>query len=225
MKKDDLSAHVYDVLKERLVTCQYAPNSMLNEVKISTELGCSRTPTREAIIRLEREGFLEVIPKKGIQVTGITVSDIVQIFQTRKAIEPIGLELGRNNLDKHVLEDFRQMFINCKKDILESYKIDSAFHMYLIEVCRNKFIINMMHSVLDRNARVTVAQKDKMLLVDSQQEHTDIIDALIEDDIEKAKAALLEHIEHCRIAALDSIYDRNMDATPALYKTFLRSNN
>ena len=109
-KNTGLTDYVYEKIKQRLITCEYAPNSVLNEAQIAAELGCSRTPTREAIIQLERQGFLHIIPKKGIYVSAITANEIMQIFQARKEIEPVALRMGRANLDNDVLLDFKTRF-------------------------------------------------------------------------------------------------------------------
>ena len=65
----DFKNHVYTILKERLIDCIYPPDSMLNEAQLASDLNLSRTPVREAISRLEMDGFIKIIPKKGIYVT------------------------------------------------------------------------------------------------------------------------------------------------------------
>ena len=94
--KQNLKLQAYSILKEKIVSCEYRPGSMLNEAQLAAELGFSRTPIREAISILEVDGFLHIVPKKGILVTDILLSDIVQIFQARMEIEPIILkQIGR----------------------------------------------------------------------------------------------------------------------------------
>lgn len=61
----DLKNHTYCILKERLVNCIYPPSTLLNEAQLAADLGASRTPVREAISRLEMEGFVKIMPKKG----------------------------------------------------------------------------------------------------------------------------------------------------------------
>ena len=73
-EKQNLKLQAYRILKEKIVNCIYPPGSMLNEAQLATELGFSRTPTREAISILEMEGFLRIVPKKGILVSDILLS-------------------------------------------------------------------------------------------------------------------------------------------------------
>ena len=205
-RNSGLTDYVYETIKKRLITCEYLPNSVLNEAQIATELGCSRTPTREAIIQLERQGFLHIIPKKGIYVSAITANEIMQIFQARKEIEPVALKMGRANLDTEVLLDFKQRFSNDTDDFMSGYKLDTAMHMYFVENCRNNFIIDMMHSVFDKNTRVIIASKENQLHVnESRKEHLEIINLLLNRDYDEACIRLSEHIDHCRLAALEEL--------------------
>ncbi len=221
-KNEGLSNQVYEIIKQRLITCEYKPNSVLNEAQLSAELGCSRTPTREAIIQLERQGFLQIIPKKGIYVTAITANEIMQIFQARKEIEPVTLRMGRANLDKEVLKDFQSRFSKDTDDVMDGYKLDTAMHMYFVENCGNDFIIDMMHSVFDKNTRVIIASKENQLHVnDSRREHLEIINLLLDGDYENACKKLSEHIDHCRIAALESFYSANTEPRAQTYKQYL----
>jgi len=94
----NLKNKAYDILKRRLIYCEYEPGSILKESELAVELGISRTPIREAISLLENEGYLIVAPKKGIFITDITLNDVIQIFQVRMVIEPVALKMAGPNL-------------------------------------------------------------------------------------------------------------------------------
>ena len=91
---NDLKNYAYNIMKEHLINCTYAPGSILNEAHLTAGLKLSRTPVREAVSRLESEGFVKVIPKKGIYVTDILLSDVLQIYQIRMEFEPTILRLA-----------------------------------------------------------------------------------------------------------------------------------
>ena len=78
----------------------------MNEAQLAADLGASRTPVREAISRLEMEGFVKIMPKKGIYVTDISLNDVLQIFQTRIEIEPIAVRLAAPHLPREELLAF-----------------------------------------------------------------------------------------------------------------------
>ena len=70
------------------MTCEYKPNTFLNEASLIQEIDASRTPIREAPNKLEQEGFVQIIPKKGVMVTGLTLQEINQTFEARILLEP-----------------------------------------------------------------------------------------------------------------------------------------
>ena len=76
MSKKGLKEQTYLTLKERMVDCVYPPGSLINEAQLAADLNLSRTPIREAISKLEMEGFVQILPKKGIYVTNITFNDV-----------------------------------------------------------------------------------------------------------------------------------------------------
>ena len=209
----DLKNKAYETIKERLLDCTYEPGTLLNEARLAEDLGFSRTPVREAISRLESDGFVKIMPKKGIYVSDILLSDVLQIFQTRIEIEPVELIQFRGKF----LEDF--------EDIPNSFRLDTAMHLFIIEYCGNRYIIDMMHRVFDDNTRVIIASKQNRVQIhDARAEHIGILDALLEKDVDKAQALMKTHVESCRRAALDYFYSLQAYNTtpPETYKKQLK---
>ena len=88
MPKTNLKTLAYNKIRQKIVTCEYAPGTLLNEEILTEALGLSRTPIRDALSRLEQEGLIEIRPKRGITVKSLTVSDINMIFEVRNLYEP-----------------------------------------------------------------------------------------------------------------------------------------
>lgn len=86
--------YAYETLRERILTCRYAPGELLNETALGEKLGVSRTPVREALGRLERESLVEILPKIGVRVTELSIADINEIYAARELIEPYIIEEG-----------------------------------------------------------------------------------------------------------------------------------
>ena len=84
-----LKRKIYLDLKQRLIQCVYPPGSELNELLLTAEYGVSRTPIREAVSQLELEGYLKVLPKKGIYIPDVSIDKVLQIFQTRLEVQEI----------------------------------------------------------------------------------------------------------------------------------------
>ena len=103
-KKMSLRDKAYEQLKERIVDCTYAPDSVINEEWLQSEFGMSRTPIREALIMLEREGLVKIMPKKGVRIVRMTLEDVHDVFEIRKLIEPYILRQYGHKVSRQRLE-------------------------------------------------------------------------------------------------------------------------
>jgi DNA-binding GntR family transcriptional regulator len=208
MVKTAFKRHVYTVLKEKIINCEYKPGTWLNESVLVNELGVSRTPIREALSKIEQEGFVRIVPKKGTFVTELSLNDVKQIFQTRKEIEPITLKMAGPLLPQEKLMEFRDHFSGASPAIQFALRLDTAMHLFIIEHCGNRFIISMMHKVFEENTRIIISSRQNEVEIhDARAEHEEIINLLMVGEIDRASIAMLEHIRHCERAALDFFYN------------------
>lgn len=212
-KGKGLKDTIYMDLKEKLINCIYEPGTVLNEGQLTNEYGVSRTPVREAISRLEMDGYLSILPKKGIYVTDISLADVMQIFQTRIEIEPLCLCMASSAglLDDKELAMFMERFHDTNIDISDSFRLDTAMHLYIIEHCGNKYIIHMMRKLFDDNTRVVIASKqNKTKIHNATCEHLEILQSLLNhEDTAKTAELMRTHIESCRRTALDYFCSTN----------------
>ena len=198
----------YATLKERLINCIYPPGTILNEAQLAADLSLSRTPVREAISRLEMDGFVRIMPKKGIYVTDISLSDVLQIFQARLEIEPVTTRMAALHLPPEELLHFRQKFEQETPDITNAFRLDTAMHLFIIEHCGNRYIIDMMHKIFDENTRIIISSKQNQLQIhDAKREHIEILDSLLRRDVDRSASLMSTHIENCRQAALNYFYN------------------
>ena len=191
-EKKNLKVQAYNTLKNKIVTCEYAPGSMLNEAQLATELGFSRTPIREAISILEMEGFLSIVPKKGILVTDILLSDIVQIFQARMEIEPITLKMAGPHMRKEEVMKWIRIFESDEPSVDQGYQTDTAMHLDIISHCNMRVIIS--------------STENKAHIKEARQEHLDILHCILDENYEQGAAKMRTHIAGCRNAALEFFY-------------------
>lgn len=205
--RKNLKVQAYKILKEKIVSCEYQPGSMLNEAQLAEELGFSRTPIREAISILEMEGFLCIVPKKGILVTDILLNDVVQIFQARMEIEPIALKLAGPRIPKEELLEWKKRFLSGESSVEKGYEMDTAMHLAIIGYCGNSYIIDMMKKVFDKNTRIIVSStENKQHMQEALKEHLEILDCLLAEKFEEAAVKMRSHVAGCRNAALDFFY-------------------
>ena len=97
---------VFDVLMNAIMQGQLSPGERLLEVQLADEMGVSRTPVREAIRRLELEGFVVMIPRKGAYVAGLSVDDVESVYEIRTALETLAVRLAAQRMEA---EDYRQL--------------------------------------------------------------------------------------------------------------------
>jgi len=221
----DLKTVAHSIIREKLINCELVPGAMINEAQLCSELNISRTPVREALSRLESEGFIKIISKKGIYVTDVTLNDVMQIFQARMEVEPVALRIAGPRLPRIELEEFRSKFADKEPDIKNAFRLDTAMHLFIVEHCGNRFIIDMMHKVFAENTRVIISSKQNEVNIhDARKEHLEILELLINQEYEKAASSMQNHIKNCRQAALEHFYSiQNYSYGPtSVYKDELR---
>lgn len=206
--KRNLKQQVYKILKDQIIECKLLPGSIISEVQLSEELSFSRTPIREAISILQNEGFVKVLPKKGIYVNDITLHEITQIFQARLEIEPLALRLAKDNLELDDLLYWKNLFSESSEpDDLKNKQKDKSMHSFLVQKCGNQYIIDMMTNVLDKNLRIVNFSKENSAHIEeAKHEHVEIIDALIDKEIDKACLLMRNHLSNCQMAAMKQIF-------------------
>ena len=128
MPKTNLKTLAYNKIRQKIVTCEYAPGTFLNEEILTEALGLSRTPIRDALSRLEQEGLIEIRPKRGITVKSLTVSDINMIFEVRNLYEPYILKNYGSLLPVERLHGFYDIFLHTDSNS-ECFKNQRLFFM------------------------------------------------------------------------------------------------
>ena len=160
--------------------------------------------------KLENENLVQIIPKKGILVCTISLSDINDIYQTRKLIEPFIIRTQGSNSDKRQLREYRSQYdeIINEKDFIKLIQFDDSFHRLLISNTKNKYLIQLLGLVYDQNVRIRIlAGKQTRRLEDTYKEHLKILDFILADNFENAAEAMVEHLENSRKAALEYVYN------------------
>ncbi len=193
--KESLKEKSYNYIKEKIVTCEILPGDFLDEKRLVIEIGASRTPIREALNKLELEGLVQILPKKGVVVTGINLKNVVDIYQLRLLIEVNALTSYSDKIKLDVISDFKEQ-IKCIENSEDLNRHDDLLHEYFISLYENQYIDNVIEnmSIQNKRTRVLTTNSSEDCLQNTITEHTEILDALLEKDFEKAKKALETHI-------------------------------
>ena len=194
----------YDYIKKEIILGNFEAGSVFDEAKVAKELNLSRTPVREAVLRLQSEGYLTIIPRKGTLVSNISITDIKEVYQYRMILEcNVIKELDNINIDllnswkiyfnKLINEDYTNLVLPVEKDSIDD--IDKLFHLSIIGLLNNKLINKEETLLMDKSARIRyVSNKNNKRYIDSLKEHISIIDALLNKDLDKASKLMKEHL-------------------------------
>lgn len=197
MKEQSLSEQAYLRLREMIVRLDLAPGEVLREDDLRRELGIGRTPIREALQRLAREHFVTVIPRRGMFVSGIEVSELAMLFETRAVLEPYAARLaaarGEITHWQTMAEVLGQDLAGFDNAAL--MRIDRTCHEIMWEAAGNRFMVDtldMLYAQSDRLWHLYLAEIADM--GHAVAEHEAILTALSSGDGEKAANLVELHV-------------------------------
>lgn len=212
-KKHSIQNEAYEYIKKKIMMCEYLPNQLLSESILQEELGCSRTPVREAIRRLEQEGLATVLPKRGIIVSGFSISDIRAIFEVRMLIEPYAVQTYGDVLDQKKLQRFLELFQRWESPNIgqDFYQLDDEFHEFLISGLTNEYLHDLYGRIQTQNIRLRVmsGQLITSRLDRTMREHEDIVRMCLEENWALAAEKIRWHLECSRTSYFEAIVQNN----------------
>lgn len=202
---------VFNTLRDGILRGELEPGERLMEVHLAQKLGVSRTPIREAIRKLELEGLVQMIPRKGAVVASITEEDLRDVLEVRKVLECLAVELAcqkRTEQDmvelKDALEGFRREMHSRNPSKIAVR--DVAFHDVIYRITDNRRLIQILNNLREQMYRYRLEyikdEKKRMTLV---SEHMDIVSAIENRNAEAAKAAITLHIINQQATVLDNL--------------------
>ena len=195
-EKENLTNQVYQKLKTRIINNEIMPNTFLDEKGLCETLGASRTPVREALARLEQDGLVVSLPRRGVMVSNLSLPTIMELIHICKVMEPSLLRPYFRLYDKEVLRRFRQQ----QEQVIQDNDVDAfgaldyAFHKYLYEATGKRHVIKLLSYVCDQHQRIRTHDFFRWRrLTQGAHDHLKIIDALLADDYDLAYQLLLRH--------------------------------
>ncbi len=198
--KKSLVEMAYEQVKRRILDNQYHPGYQALEQEVAEDLGMSRTPVREALIRLKHEGLVELIPRRGMRVVPVVADDMKEIYDVLTSLESMAAELlAQRKPDATTLEPMvsatRDMEAALADDDLDAWaEADERFHRALIDLCGNRRLANMANTVRDQGHRarmVTLRLREKPLA--SADEHHQLLKAIEKGDWQTARDVHYNH--------------------------------
>ena len=195
-------AVVYENLKKRIITHYLKPGDPLNENVLSRELKTSKTPVREAIQQLEKEGFVENVPGKGSFVSRISFQDIRELFEIRELLECEVIKRAALKSAPDKVESIKKKFemeSNEDKNAKDHFKAGDRIHTFIFESFGNKRLLEYYKRLQEHIIRMRLNFFSELHQERSEQsfrEHLEIMDALIAQDPLRAEKAMRDHLRN-----------------------------
>jgi DNA-binding GntR family transcriptional regulator len=174
-------------------------------------MGVSRTPVREAIRKLELEGLVEMLPRKGAHVADLSVKDIMDVLEVRSTLDGLASALSAARITDEELKELKHVqsqFANyVEKDNFQgTVKKDVEFHDIIYRSCRNDKLIQIINNLREQAQRFRVVYlKDYSNPKDIVTEHAEIIEAITGRDAAAAQVTAQKHIKNQEVAIIKSI--------------------
>lgn len=203
----------YTDTREKILDGHHAGGEVITEGQVSATLGISRTPVREAFLRLQSEGLLELYPKRGAVVVPLSDEEVASVMEARELIETFAAtkvltefaEPPRAMIDRMwelVAEQQRHLHTG---SLPAFHEADTQFHLVMVEACQNPFLEDLLRSLRDRQRRLTSRQPrstcfDRMDA--AYKEHVALVETISGGDLDDSLAALRTHLRKARSSLL-----------------------
>ena len=208
---------VFESLRQAIVELKLKPGERLMEIQLAEDLGVSRTPVREAIRKLELEGFVVMMPRKGAYVAGISMKDIADIFEIRGALEGLAASLAAERGTEEEIEQMERELVRIsesieKDDLLSVVEVDTDFHAILFRASRNDRLAQMLNHLREQIQRfrtTSLGRPGRMRV--ALEEHKKIVEALSQRDPDLSRARAQEHIENAESSMIDALREAGIE--------------
>ncbi|CAH2211802.1 GntR family transcriptional regulator [Tepidibacter aestuarii] len=195
---------VFEYLRESILKGKLEPAQRLMEVQLAEQLGVSRTPVREAIRKLELEGLVVMLPRKGAYVADVSLKDIIEVLEIRAALEGLAASVAAERMSDEDLEKLELISYQFKKslengDIDMMVKKDIELHDLIFNSTNNQKLIQINNSLREQVYRFRVTYiSDHDTSKNLVKEHEDIIQAICNRDSKGAMQKSTEHMENAQ---------------------------
>lgn len=201
--------HVYEILRQAIVTGEIRPGEILNEANLAQKYDIGKTPTREALLLLTHENFLEAMPRVGYIVTRLTTQDLLEIYALRTLLEVEAVGLAAERI---TAAEIQQLELNNEREAQLSgqntrevarlaHRINYEFHTGIARAAGNNRLVKLIGELIDDLERALYFDP---YIADPSQ-HREIIESLKSHDRPRAQEAMRAHLTDTRLRILKVI--------------------
>ncbi|MBP5281387.1 MAG: GntR family transcriptional regulator [Lachnospiraceae bacterium] len=204
---------VFNTLRQAILTGELKPGERLMEIHLADQLGVSRTPIREAIRKLELEGLVTMIPRRGAEVAQITEKSMNDVLEVRRAVDALCVELACERITPEELErlgeacqEFAAEAMKKEKDVKLLAQKDVSLHDIIVQATGNQRLIQLVNNLSEQMYRYRFeylkdfSQHEKLV-----EEHRVIYESIVKKDRETACEAARVHIDNQKKAIIRQI--------------------
>ena len=204
---------VFNTLRQAILTGELKPGERLMEIHLADQLGVSRTPIREAIRKLELEGLVTMIPRRGAEVAQITEKSMNDVLEVRRAVDALCVELACERITQEELErlgkaceEFTAEAMKKDKDVKALAQKDVALHDIIVQATGNQRLIQLVNNLSEQMYRYRFeylkdfSQHEKLV-----EEHGIIYESIVKKDSDTAREAAKLHIDNQKKAIIRQI--------------------
>ncbi|MDO5100284.1 MAG: GntR family transcriptional regulator [Eubacteriales bacterium] len=203
---------VFATIRDAIIKGALKPGERLREITLAKKLGVSRTPVREAIRKLELEGLVKMVPRKGAEVAEMSVKNIQDVLVIRRVLEELAVRIACRCINEEQLakldevgREFESLYGKAD-DLNAAAKADVHFHELIYESTNNPRLIHILSNLREQIYRyrleyLKVDRAHEVLV----EEHRRILEALRERDEEKAAGMIRVHIDNQEESMIQSV--------------------
>ena len=202
---------VFNTLRQAILKGELKPGERLMEIALAEKLGVSRTPIREAMRKLELEGLVVMIPRRGAQVANITEKDLNDVLEVRIALENMAIEKACKRMTEEQMRQMRHAEKEFERVLAEGNLVriaeaDVDFHEVIYQAADNARLYQVLSNLREQMYRYRVEYlKEEDTRNQLVQEHEELSKAIRERDVQKAQELSFRHLETQRQAIIRSI--------------------
>lgn len=199
--KGNTKEYIFETLKSRIVTLEYEPGKILNEIELADEFEVSRTPIRQVFQQLEKIKLVHIVPRYGVQVAPLNFLNIKSLFEVTKVLDPLATKLAVSKLTPENLNRLKEIVSTLEtydntKEYQEAILLDEEFHKIVTKSCHNSWLIDILTDLHCQTERLwhycDVYFSDMEIFTRTFRK---IVEAFEKKDEEMAERYAKEHIE------------------------------
>ena len=202
---------VFKTLRQAILKGELEPGERLMEIQLAERLGVSRTPIREAIRKLELEGLVLMIPRKGAEVAKISESNLRDVLEVRRSLEELAIDLACQRITAEELESLNKAEVDFKAaigngDAMQIAQTDEQFHEIIYNSTKNQKLVQILNNLREQMYRYRLEYvKDEANYKRLIAEHRVIYEAIRNRDRQTGAEAIKNHIDNQEKAVIRMI--------------------